>query len=201
MNKLSKIVRFGSRAGGLVVLLLLGGPASAQDYGARTQPNPDETYDKQTIITAAEEFFGDGAEGLGTVLEKVFSDLGRPNAYIKGQEAGAAIAVGVRYGDGTLILKNGTTAKVHWKGPSIGFDLGANASRTFILVYSLPAAQAIFRRFPGVEGSLYFVAGLGVTYMRAGGMALAPIRLGVGWRQGANVGYMHFTPEKSWVPF
>jgi hypothetical protein len=30
---------------------------------------------------------------------------------------------------------------------------------------------------------------------------VAPVRLGVGWRQGASVGYIHFTEKKSWNPF
>jgi hypothetical protein len=30
---------------------------------------------------------------------------------------------------------------------------------------------------------------------------LAPIRFGVGWRQGLNVGYIHLSPKRSWNPF
>jgi len=30
---------------------------------------------------------------------------------------------------------------------------------------------------------------------------LIPIRLGVGWRLGANVGYMKFTPKSKLLPF
>ena len=41
----------------------------------------------------------------------------------------------------------------------------------------------MFQRFPGVEGSFYFVAGLGVNYQRSGGVTLAPIRTGVEVRQ------------------
>ncbi|NIR61589.1 MAG: DUF1134 domain-containing protein, partial [Gammaproteobacteria bacterium] len=59
-----------------------------------------------------------------------------------------------------------------------------------------PSIEALFRRYPGVSGSLYFVAGVGVNYVRRGDTVLAPIRFGVGWRQGANIGYMHFTREK-----
>ena len=55
MKKLSQKTRAGFRAIGLATLLTLAGPAIAQDYGARTPPNPDETYDKQTIIDAAKE--------------------------------------------------------------------------------------------------------------------------------------------------
>lgn len=159
-----------------------------------------DTYDRQTILAESEAFFGEGAAGLGEVLEKLFAKYGRPTAYIKGEEAGGAIGVGVRYGNGTLIFKNGTQRSVHWTGPSIGFDFGAAASKVFILIYNLHDAERIFQRFPGVEGSLYFVAGVGANYLEGDGIGLAPVRAGVGWRQGASVGYMNFTREKRWNP-
>ena len=46
----------------------------------------------------------------------------------------------------------------------------------------------IYRRYPGVEGSAYLVGGVGVNYLQADGIVLAPIRTGVGLRLGANVG-------------
>jgi hypothetical protein len=39
-----------------------------------------------------------------------------------------------------------------------------------------------------VEGSLYFVGGVGLNYARSEDITVAPVRLGVGWRQGASVG-------------
>jgi len=161
----------------------------------------EDTYDRDTVLAEARAFFGEGAEGLAEVIEKVFAEQGRPNGYIKGEEAGGAIGVGVRYGHGTLHLKSGVSRQVHWQGPSVGFDVGANAAKVFVLVYNLPSVDAVFQRFPGVDGSLYFVAGIGVNYVRSGDIVLAPIRAGVGWRQGANIGYMHVTRKKSWVPF
>jgi len=163
--------------------------------------NADATYDQDTVIKEAEGFFGKGAKGIAQVMEKVFKEQGRPNGFIKGEEAGGALVVGVRYGDGTLFMKDGEQRKVHWQGPSVGFDAGADVSKVFVLVYNLPDANAIFRRYPGVDGSLYFVAGVGVNYVEADNIVLAPIRLGVGWRQGVNAGYMHVTRTKSWNPF
>jgi hypothetical protein len=32
--------------------------------------------------------------------------------------------------------------------------------------------------------------------MQRDGISLAPVRFGVGWRQGIDLGYMHFTPTK-----
>jgi hypothetical protein len=58
----------------------------------------------------------------------------------------------------------------------------------------------IYRRFPGVDGSAYFIGGLGVNYQRAEGVTLAPIRAGLGFRLGANVGYLAYSRKRQWVP-
>ena len=167
-----------------------------------TQTSSDaEGYEQGAIADEAQQFFGKGAEGVADVLNKVFSEKGRPNGYIKGEEGGGAFGVGVRYGSGTLYMKDGTTSRVYWRGPSIGIDFGGNAAKTFVLIYDLPNLEALYQRFPGVDGSLYFVGGLGVNYNRAGDIQLAPIRFGVGWRQGLNVGYVHLSPKRSWIPF
>jgi hypothetical protein len=146
------------------------------------------------------DFFGQTTEGLAKVVEKAFKEQGRPNGYIRGEEVAGALTVGLRYGDGELMMKRGGTAKVYWAGPSIGFDAGANASKVFTLVYKLPNIDAIYRRYPGVDGSLYFVGGAGINYQRLDGVTLAPIRLGVGVRTGASVGYVHYRREKSLNP-
>ena len=174
-----------------------GLPALAADAPAET----DSTYDEESILKAAVDFFGQTTEGLARVIEKAFKEQGRPNAYIQGQEASAALTVGLRYGDGELRMKSGPTAKVYWAGPSIGFDAGANASKVFTLVYRLPKPGAIYQRFPGVDGSLYYVGGAGINYQRLNGITLAPIRLGVGLRAGASVGYVHYRRRKSINPF
>ena len=159
-----------------------------------------KTYSESEMFEKANAFFGKGAEGLAKVIEKVFKDQGRPNGYITGEEASAAMTVGLRYGEGRLVLKSGRTTKVFWAGPSFGIDVGANAAKVFTLVYNLPKASAIFQRFPGVDGSLYWVGGVGVNYQHRDGITLAPIRLGVGWRAGASIGYLHYRPKKSLNP-
>jgi hypothetical protein len=160
----------------------------------------DDTYDEDSVLKAATDFFGQTAEGLAKVIEKAFKEQGRPNGYIRGEEASGAVGVGLRYGEGELSLKSGASAKVYWSGPSIGFDLGGNASKVFVLVYKLPKVDAIYRRYPGVDGSLYYLGGAGINYQRAGGVTLAPIRLGVGLRAGASVGYVHYRRKKSLNP-
>ena len=83
----------------------------------------------------------------------------------------------------------------------MGWDWGGNASRVFTLCYNLQYPDAIFRRFPGVEGTAYLVGGLGVNYQRADTITLAPIRAGVGLRLGANVGYLAYSRQRNILPF
>jgi len=182
----------------------LAGPALAQDpeYGQPSEySEPVETYSQDELVDAVSDFFGVTAEAAASVLERVFSDLGRPVGYVAGEEVAGAIGVGLRYGEGYLTMKNGTREKVYWRGPSIGFDTGGNASRVFVLVYNLDDPDRLFQRYPGVEGSAYLVAGMGVNYQRADDITLAPIRSGVGLRAGANVGYLAYTRERAWMPF
>lgn len=182
----------------LIVLaaLLTAAPLSASEH-------EDTTYSKTEIGQAVEGFFQDTAGNLAGLIEKIFEDQGRPNGYIKGNEAGGAVVAGLRYGEGLLYMKKveNLPMKVYWQGPSVGFDLGLNASKVFTLVYNLPDPEAIFKRFPGVDGSAYVVGGFSMNYQRAGDVTLAPIRTGVGLRLGANVGYLHYTREKHANPF
>lgn len=163
--------------------------------------NVDNTYDKESVINAASEFFGEGSEAVASVLEKAFSDLGQPNGYIIGTEGSAAIIVGARYGDGTLSHKIEGDKRVYWTGPSIGIDVGANGSRVFALVYNLHDTEELYRRYPAVEGSFYYVAGVGMNYQQLDETIIAPIRMGVGLRAGVNLGYLHFSKERNWLPF
>ena len=161
-----------------------------------------DTYSRDEIVEATADFFGVTAEAAASALERVFADLGRPVGYIAGEEISGAAGVGLRYGEGYLSLKGvEQQEKVYWQGPSIGFDAGGNASRVFTLVYDLNDIDRLYQRFPGVEGTAYFIAGLGVNYQRADGITLAPIRSGVGFRAGANVGYLAYSRQRNWLPF
>lgn len=170
---------------------------------ARAQRHPDDnTYSQDEIVAAAQRFFGAGAEGVATVVAHVFQDLGRPNGYIQGDEGSGAIGIGLRYGDGRMRLKNRSgTTRVFWQGPSVGFDTGGNASRVFTLVYGVTHPDQIFERFPGVDGSAYFIGGVGVNYQRRDNITLAPMRAGVGFRLGANIGYLHYSRRRRLNPF
>jgi len=186
----------------LAVVACTGCASQGTTPGTEAQPQTaSEPYEEGTILREAENFFGEGARGLADVLNKIFSEQGRPNAYIVGDEGGGAIGVGVRYGRGTLHMSDGTVRDVYWTGPSIGFDVGGNAAKAFVLIYDLPNVDSIFQRFPGVDGSLYFVGGVGANYNRSGDIVLAPVRFGVGWRQGVSIGYLHVQEQATWIPF
>jgi hypothetical protein len=160
-----------------------------------------ETYGEDDLIGAAEGVFGKGAEGLAKLIEDLLKKQGQPNGYIVGREASGAFIVGARYGSGTLHHKVEGEQKVYWTGPSIGFDAGANAGNTFVLVYNLFDTEDLFKRFPAGEGQAYFVGGLTASYLRRGDTVLIPIRVGAGLRLGVNAGYMKFSKEQKWLPF
>lgn len=159
------------------------------------------TVPREDVFTAAENVFGQGAEGLAGILEDILKDQGEPIAYIAGEEASGAFILGARWGSGVMRHRIEGDRVVYWTGPSIGFDVGGDASKVFILVYNLHDSQQLFRRYPGGEGRAYFVGGFTATYLRRGDVVLIPVRLGVGLRLGVNAGYMRFSEKNRWLPF
>jgi hypothetical protein len=170
------------------------------NYGG-PQPGRAETYDQNEIVHNVSNFFGVASETVAGAVEHVFRDNGRPTGYIAGEEASGAFIVGLRYGKGLLYMKHRQPERVHWQGPSAGFDFGGNASRVFTLCYNLQYPEAIYQRFPGVEGTLYVIAGIGINYQKANDIVLAPMRTGVGLRGGANVGYLAYSRKGHIIPF
>lgn len=194
-------MRISRLAVAICLLAIAAGCAGQRSSQTQARDAAIEPYQPDTVLEEAEAFFGRGARGVADVLNRVFDDNGPPDAYIKGEEGGGAVGVGLRYGHGTVYFKDGTSTKVYWRGPSLGLDIGGSAAKTFVLVYNLDDVDSLFQRFGGVEGSLYYVGGVGMTYNRAENVVLAPVRFGVGWRQGVNVGYLHMSPRRSWLPF
>lgn len=188
----------------VVLLLAVSGtaPAAAQATQQPATPQPArQHYTSNEILDTGHRFFGGVSRGLASIVEKAISQWGQPNGYVLGQEGGGAFIGGLRYGEGTLYTKNAGDLKVYWQGPSIGFDWGGEGARTMMLVYNLPATEAIYQRFAGIDGSAYFVGGLGMTALTANNIVVVPIRSGVGLRLGANIGYLKFTPRATWNPF
>lgn len=180
------------------LIMLFSLPLAAQS----AEPEAEQQgFSQEEILARAEGFFGDVTEGLAKAIERAFADQGRPNAIIIGEEISGAIGIGARYGKGQLETRDGHSRKLHWQGPSIGFDTGGNASKVLALIYNLNDLEQIYQRYPGVDGSLYVIAGASINYLRSGDVTIAPIRTGVGARAGVSVGYLHFTQKKSWIPF
>ena len=134
-----------------------GQPApEATAPAAATPATQDSTVPREDVFSAAEGLFGRGAAGLGGILENILRDQGEPTAYISGQEAGGAFIFGVRYGSGTMHHQVEGDRAVYWTGPSLGFDVGADANKVFVLVYNLHDSQDLFKRYPGAEGPCLF---------------------------------------------
>jgi hypothetical protein len=176
-------------------------PPPQQQYVPPPQQHSGSTFAPEEIVREGHKFFGTVSRGLAQVVEKAVSRWGEPNGYILGQEGSGALVVGLRYGDGKLYTRNAGDRRVFWEGPSIGFDTGGEGARTMMLVYNLPATEAIYQRFAGIDGSAYFIGGFGMTALTANNIVVVPIRSGVGLRLGANVGYLKFTPQATWNPF
>ena len=174
-------------------------PSAASAQMAR-QADPG-TFTVTELVDSGHRFFGTISRGLALTIQEAVKRWGEPNGYILGQEASGAFVGGLRYGEGTLYTRNVGQRPVFWQGPSVGFDFGGEGARTMMLVYNMPATEALYQRFLALDGSAYFVGGFGMTAAVADEMVVVPIRSGVGARLGVNMGYLKFTGEPTWNPF
>nr|WP_244640856.1 DUF1134 domain-containing protein [Pelagibacterium lentulum] len=172
------------------------GAANAQQGGSLS-----DTYSSDEILNAGHQFFGSVAQGLASLIERSFAEYGQPNGYILGQEGSGALFAGARFGEGVLHTRNAGSHNVFWQGPSLGLNFGGDGSRVMMLVYNLPSVDTLYDRYPGVDGSIYAVGGLGMTALRRNDIYIVPISSGVGIRAGVSVGYLKFTQEPTWNPF
>ena len=166
-----------------------------------SNPGDPQSYRSEDLVQSGHSFFGSASRGLALTVQEAVRRWGEPNGYILGQEAAGAIFGGLRYGEGKLFTRNAGERPIFWQGPSLGFDLGGEGSRTMMLVYNMPFTEALYKRFVGIDGSAYLIGGFGMTAAAADEMIVVPIRTGVGARLGINIGYLKFTPEPTWNPF
>jgi hypothetical protein len=185
----------------ILVLMLMGTGSRIGLAQASPEPVAQPHFSSNELVTTGHRFFGTVSRGLATVIEKAVSQWGQPNGYVLGEEGAGAFFGGLRYGEGVLYTKNAGDLKVYWQGPSLGWDFGGEGARTMMLVYNLPATQAMYQRFAGIDGSAYFVGGFGMTALTSNNIVVVPIRSGVGLRLGANIGYLKFTSQSTWNPF
>lgn len=159
------------------------------------------TYTKADINKVAEGAFGPGAAGMNELIDKIFGEMGEPDGYILGREAGGAFVFGVRYGSGTLFHKIEGQQPVFWTGPTAGFDFGADGSKALILAYQLHDTDDLFHRFAAVSGRLFAAGGLSAQYLRNNDVVLIPVTFGIGFRAGVNAGWLSFSREVKYLPF
>jgi hypothetical protein len=159
------------------------------------------TYGQDTIVEEAENAFGQASAEIAELVNDIVGERGKPQAYIAGEEVGGAVGVGLTYGRGMLYRPGQAPEEVFWQGPSIGFDVGGDASKVFTLVYDLGPTQNIYKRYPGGGGNIFFIGGVGAEAMTQDGVTIVPIRTGVGARSGVSVEYMKFTPNRTVNPF
>ncbi len=183
---------------GLVIALNL---AALSAHAQETNTNRVEDFSESALVVEAAKFLGATAESMAEVMDNVFTQYGEPTAVIRGEEVGAAVVFGLRYGRGDVLFKNGTSHPIYWRGPSAGIDTGGNASKTFTLVYGTDNVDDLYRRIGGVDGSAFYIGGVAVSFLQRDQVVLAPMRVGVGFRAGVSVGYVKFTPESGWFPF
>lgn len=183
----------------IAALLFLLSPMAAN--AQQTNAQGGDTFSSQEIVDSGHVFFGSLARGMAEVVESLASRYGQPNGYILGEEASGAFFGGLRYGEGVLYTRNAGNHRVYWQGPSLGFDVGGEGTRTMMLVYNLPTTDMMYQRFPGVSGSAFLVGGLSVSGNQSAQIVVAPIRAGIGARLGINVGYIKFTRQATWNPF
>ncbi len=178
MQQIMMAAKTASRAILATMFLMAGALSAAQAQQANSQ------YSMQEIVDAGHGFFGETSGGLAKVVERAFERYGLPNGYILGQEGSGAFIAGLTYGEGELNTKNAGQHNVFWQGPSLGIDWGGQGSRAMMLVYNLPSVPALYKRFGGVSGSAYVVAGVGMTVLTDEHIVVVPIRTGIGARRG-----------------
>ena len=185
---------------GIAVVATGCGPKPQADIRNDSQVT-SETYTLEEMEDAVQRFSGELSENMALALNRVFADYGSPNAFISGEENSVALIGGLTFGAGELETKSGIRREIHWQGPSLGFDIGAENSQTFFLIYNLANVEQIYQRFPGLAGKAFFIGGVGVTYLQSENTILAVLRSGVGIRGGVNAGYVKFRKEATILPF
>ncbi len=159
INQLRTIARLGL----VKIFVILAGPFYV---GGAASAQSSDQYTIQEIVDAGHGFFGETTGGLAKVVERAFQQYGLPNGYILGQEGSGAFVAGLTYGEGTLYTKNAGQHPVFWQGPSLGLDYGGQGTRAMMLVYNLPSVNSLYRRYGGVSGSAFIVAGVGMTVLK-----------------------------------
>ena len=100
-----------------------------------------------------------------------------------------------------LISEPKPAAAEEWRGESLQAEIARVFGRALnIRQVDAGSCNGCELEINALENPYYNLGGAGINYQRADGVTLAPIRLGVGLRSGANVGYVHYRRHKSLNP-
>ena len=160
-----------------------------------------ENFSQSRLVIESAKFLGTTAESMAEIVGRLFAQYGPPSAVIRGEEVSAAIMLGLRYGRGEIEMQNGRREPIYWRGPSAGIDSGGSATKSFALIYGLNNPDDLHKRFVGIEGSAFYIGGVSANFLERDNIIVAPLRVGIGMRLGANIGYVKFSPEQGWFPF
>ena len=188
----------------LVAAFAMLAAAAAQDTPPPSAKAQAEDFRQNNLIVASAKYLGATAESMAEIVDGLSDRYGEPDAVIRGSETGLAVALGVRYGYGTLHMRSGETYPIYWRGPSLGLDFGLNVTKSFILIYNIDSHEDLYRRFGGFDGELFVLGGVAISRLRRGDTVVAPMRAGIGVRAGINIGHMKFSPNVGWfgwIPF
>lgn len=183
-------------------LALLPTRAFCAETTATQSAKDDGTFTSAEVLKAISDLGGDVSADMAKVVESVFAQNGRPTAVIVGKEAQGAFIIGYRKGSGKLLAKGQTAAQAQglsWHAPSIGFNVGASASRVTILVYGARNTDQLMDRFTSIQGSYHFIAGAAVSYLRSSldmtdktAISLAHVSVGLGLDAGVALESLTF---------
>lgn len=97
---------------------------------------------------------------------------------------------------------------MYWRAPSLGFNVGASASRVAVLVYGTNTINPLLQKYVSVEGSWHTIAGGSISYMHSTDtspdgdrLQLAYVAIGVGLDAGVEIEYLTFGTTDEWLPF
>ena len=178
-----------------MLISVVSSPVTAQEV------EKIENFSQSRLVIESAKFLGTTAESMAEIVGRLFAQYGPPSAVLRGEEGSAAIMLGLRYGRGEIEMQDGRREPIYWRGPSAGIDSGGSATKSFALIYGLNNPNDLHKRFVGIEGSAFYVGGVSANFLERDNIIVAPLRVGIGMRLGANIGYVKFSPDQGWFPF
>src|SRR4051794_10961872 len=137
-----RLHRFALALAAALALSPVHQPATAAEvHAAAYQRGGLETFSGDELIASGHHFFGTASKGLALTVEEAVRRWGKPNGYIVGEEASAALFGGLCYGEGMLYTRNAGERRVYWQGPSLGFDLGGGGGGPRVLGFKPPPGE------------------------------------------------------------